>query len=67
MTQSHRRPGHAGSPALHAAISAVLATATGAAAAQESTTSLGEVIVTATRRAALRCPWDRAWSRHTIP
>jgi outer membrane receptor protein involved in Fe transport len=51
MTQSHRRPGHAGSPALHAAISAVLATATGAAAAQESTTSLGEVIVTATRRA----------------
>jgi outer membrane receptor protein involved in Fe transport len=36
---------------LHAAISAVLATATGAAAAQESTTSLGEVIVTATRRA----------------
>jgi outer membrane receptor protein involved in Fe transport len=50
MTQSHRRPGHAGSPALHAAISAVLATATGAASAQE-TTSLGEVIVTATRRA----------------
>jgi outer membrane receptor protein involved in Fe transport len=35
---------------LHAAISAVLATATGAASAQE-TTSLGEVIVTATRRA----------------
>jgi outer membrane receptor protein involved in Fe transport len=35
---------------LHAAISAVLATATGAATAQEST-SLGEVIVTATRRA----------------
>lgn len=51
MTQSHRRPGHAGSPALHAAISAVLATATGAAAAQESSTSLDEVIVTATRRA----------------
>ena len=51
MTQSHRRPGHSGSPALHAAISAVLATATGAATAQESTTSLDEIIVTATRRA----------------
>jgi outer membrane receptor protein involved in Fe transport len=50
MTQSNRRSGRAGSPALHAAISAVLATAAGSAAAQEAT-SLGEVIVTATRRA----------------
>jgi len=50
MTQTHRRSGRAGSPALHAAISAVLAAATGTASAQQSTT-LGEVIVTATRRA----------------
>ncbi len=54
MTQDTSRMGRSGSRALSAAVSAVLATASGAAAAQDTPpaqTALGEVIVTATRRA----------------
>ena len=55
MTQDTSRMGRSGSRALSAAVSAVLATASGAAAAQEAPppqpTTLGEVIVTATKRA----------------
>ncbi len=50
MTDANRTGTPAGSSALTAAISTVLSMAAGTAAAQE-TTSLGEVIVTATRRA----------------
>ena len=55
MTQDSSRMGRSGSRALSAAVTAVLATAGGAAAAQDEpppqTTALGEVIVTATKRA----------------
>ncbi|MDP9199028.1 MAG: TonB-dependent receptor [Pseudomonadota bacterium] len=54
MAQDTSRMGRSGSRALSAAVSAVLATAGGAAAAQDEPlqpTSLGEVIVTATKRA----------------
>ena len=55
MTQQVSRLGRSGSRALSAAVSAVLATAGGAAAAQTAPppqpTALGEVIVTATKRA----------------
>jgi len=56
MTQKDSRLGRSGSRALSAAVSAVLATASGTAVAQDDpppaeTAALGEVIVTATRRA----------------
>ncbi len=55
MTQITSRMGRSGSRALSAAVSAVLATASGVAVAQTEApppeTALGEVIVTATRRA----------------
>ena len=50
MTEPMQRSTRAGSPMLAAAVSTALAGATGAATAQ-SETALGEVIVTATRRA----------------
>jgi iron complex outermembrane recepter protein len=50
MTQEQRRLHRSGSPVLATAVSAVLATASGGAYAQTET-QLGEVIVTATRRA----------------
>ena len=54
MTQDNSRMGRSGSRALCTAVSAVLASAGGAAAAQDQPsqpTTLGEVIVTATKRA----------------